>query len=1144
TEDGESVSQIVEITVTGEEDGPVITGGATGDVEEDGTQTATGSLSVTDADATDDPAFTAQEGTEGTLGTFDVTVDGVWTYTLDNAAAQVLAGGEEFTETFTVFATTEDGESVSQIVEITVTGEEDGPVITGTATGDVEEDGTQSASGTLFVSDADATDDPTFTAQEGTEGAYGTFEVTVGGVWTYTLDNAAAQALAGGQVVEETFTVTAVTADEESVSRTVTIVVTGEEDAPTISGTSSGAVAEDGTLSTTGALTVSDADENDSPSFTAQSGTAGLYGTFFVTTAGAWTYTLNNALAQALSGTDIASETFEVEATTTDGETVTQTVTISVAGEEDAPIIAGTASGAVYEDEVFSVTGALTVTDADANDTPAFTAQENAEGAYGTFSIDSTGNWTYTLDNAAAQALERDETVIETFTVQATTADGESVSQVVSITVTGTNEAPTVPDVVLVANLTNNSGFENGFLDWQQIAGPQVGPNGEYIDNSYNYSFVIDDTGELIDGDNFVADISFSGWLDQWNDGPNRGTVFGPSLISNEFVGYAGDIVTFVYRPFAGGDAASITAVLINVDTGERTLVFFEETPVGGSSATKFIDVPISEEGNFQIEFIVGSFDATDGGFVGARLVIGTAGIIREGVQEGESQTFEPIQFLGSATDPESDTLSVSSVQTFSAGGATVSIDGDGNILYETGTAFDYLNAGQTVTDTFTFTVSDGNGGITTATASIDVVGTGSSEEGEALSYAPVANETARSESNSSPVPIETTGTALSVNDPLTSGTVTYSFLPGAQSGSGITAYSAAQQAAAIAALALWAEISGLTIAEAGDGESATIRFLNSTGETYAATFDSSYGSTIVTNPDYLETQAPANGTYGFLTLLHETGHALGLEHATGDLTHAQSIMSWQSPDILGVDWYNSQGNWIYAQTPMIEDIAAIQATYGSNPVTRSGDTVYGFNSSEAGTLYDFSANSDPVLTIYDAGGVDALDFSGWDAPALINLNPGSYSSVNGMTNNIGIAFGTIIEKAIGGAGDDVLIGTARAETLDGGAGRDTLTGGSGADTFVIAHSDLADVIVDFEVGVDRLDLQALLAANFGEEDLEDYIQVSRDGADVVIQVDQDGTGKTSDFKDVAVLQSIEAGGIIDFVFSDNGVQNTDAVVA
>ncbi|MEM9632704.1 MAG: VCBS domain-containing protein [Pseudomonadota bacterium] len=1147
TEDGEVVTQDVTITVTGEEDGPVITGDATGEVEEDAeVLTTSGTLNVSDADGSDDPTFTPQEGTAGIYGTFEVNAAGLWTYTLDNASAQVLAGGEEFEEVFTVEATTEDGEVVTQDVTITVTGEEDGLVITGDASGEVEEDGALTDSGTLIVSDPDASDTPSFQVQTGTNGDYGVFEITEGGNWTYTLDNAAAQALAGGQSVAEIFQVEAQTADGETITGSVTVTVTGEEDAPVITGTDTGAVAEDGAANASGSLTVTDADEADEPTFTAQTGTAGVYGTFAITSAGNWTYALDNAAAQALAGEEVAIETFQVEARTEDGETVIRTITISVSGQEDSPVISGVLTGEVFENEVFTASGTLVASDPDAADNPSFIAQAGVEGAYGTFEIAANGEWVYTLDNDAAQSLERGEVATENFTVQAVTLDGESVEQIVSISVTGTNEAPEVPDIVLVANLTNNSGFENGFVDWQQITGPQTGPNGEEIVSNYQYSFIIDESGELIDGDNYVADISFSGWLDQWNDGPNRGTVYGPSLLSNEFAGYAGDIVTFVYRPFAGGDAASITAVLINVDTGERTLVFFEETPVGGSTETRSIDVPISEDGNFQIEFIVGSFDATDGGFVGARLVIGTAGIVRKGVLAGDSQTFEPVQFLENATDPEGDTLSLYSVASTSAYGASVSIV-DGQVVYDTGDAFDFLGEGETVTDTFTYTISDGNGGFTMATASVDVVGAaGEGEEVEvaALTYAPVADQALPAETHSDPAPVKTTGTAMEVHDALPSTTITYAFPSTGLGSNGLSAYTAAQQAAAIMALALWAEISGLTIAEAAEGETATIRFINSTNIDYAETHEADGLSTILTNPDFLKTLTPLIGTYGFFTLLHEAGHALGLEHDDGSLTQMQTVMSLRSPDSIGVDWWNAEGVWIYAQTPMVEDIAAIQAEYGSNPTTRAGDTIYGFNGTETGTIYDFSANTDPVLTIYDAGGVDALDFSGWGAPAIINLNPGSYSSVNGMTNNIGLAFGTVIEKAIGGAGDDVLIGTARAETLDGGAGRDTLTGGAGADTFVLGHGDVADVIVDFEAGVDRLDLQALLAANFGPDDVDDYIQVTRQGDDVVVRVDRDGAGETSDFKDVALLQSVEAGGVIDFVFSDNGVQTTESVVA
>lgn len=56
-----------------------------------------------------------------------------------------------------------------------------------------------------------------------------------------------------------------------------------------------------------------------------------------------------------------------------------------------------------------------------------------------------------------------------------------------------------------------------------------------------------------------------------------------------------------------------------------------------------------------------------------------------------------------------------------------------------------------------------------------------------------------------------------------------------------------------------------------------------------------------------------------------------------------------------------------------------------------------------------------------------------------------------------------------GGGGHDILLGGAGADTLDGGSGRDTLTGGSGADHFVLRRGGGADVVRDFEDGIDRI---------------------------------------------------------------------------
>jgi Ca2+-binding RTX toxin-like protein len=59
----------------------------------------------------------------------------------------------------------------------------------------------------------------------------------------------------------------------------------------------------------------------------------------------------------------------------------------------------------------------------------------------------------------------------------------------------------------------------------------------------------------------------------------------------------------------------------------------------------------------------------------------------------------------------------------------------------------------------------------------------------------------------------------------------------------------------------------------------------------------------------------------------------------------------------------------------------------------------------------------------------------------------------------------------LGGAGNDSLSGGAGDDILEDGAGADTLTGGGDRDIFVLRADGQADVITDFDVSRDRLDL-------------------------------------------------------------------------
>ena len=157
---------------------------------------------------------------------------------------------------------------------------------------------------------------------------------------------------------------------------------------------------------------------------------------------------------------------------------------------------------------------------------------------------------------------------------------------------------------------------------------------------------------------------------------------------------------------------------------------------------------------------------------------------------------------------------------------------------------------------------------------------------------------------------------------------------------------------------------------------------------------------------------------------MHEIGHALGMSHPGNynaeegvTLTYEANAEYYQDSlqyTIMSYFASSSTGavRTSFAATPMAHDIAAIQSLYGVNLTTRTGDTVYGFNSNAGRAAFDFSQNTLPVIAIWDAGGIDTLDFSGWSSNSRIDLAPGASSDGGGQTFNVQIAFGTLIENA------------------------------------------------------------------------------------------------------------------------------------
>ncbi len=347
---------------------------------------------------------------------------------------------------------------------------------------------------------------------------------------------------------------------------------------------------------------------------------------------------------------------------------------------------------------------------------------------------------------------------------------------------------------------------------------------------------------------------------------------------------------------------------------------------------------------------------------------------------------------------------------------------------------------------------------------------------------------------------------------------LTYTFLTAKPAGfdnslGTFSAFNAQQKAQAVLSMQSWADVAKVSFTQAASGGDGHMTFGNySNGSAGGAAFAylpsgnsrTDGQSWYLVDNSYKVNTTPDNGNYGRQTLTHEIGHTLGLSHpgdynagegnpSYKDATYAEdtrgySVMSYWSES-------NTDQNFVkggapsYSSAPLLDDIAAVQQLYGANMSTRAGDTVYGFNSTAGRDFYSAtSASSKVVFSVWDGGGKDTLDFSGFTQNQKINLNAASFSDVGGMVGNVSIAKGVVVENAVGGSGNDLLIGNAAANDLKGGAGNDiiyggggadSLTGGAGADIFVFGASSDSnragqDTIRDFVSGQDKIDVSAI----------------------------------------------------------------------
>jgi serralysin len=264
---------------------------------------------------------------------------------------------------------------------------------------------------------------------------------------------------------------------------------------------------------------------------------------------------------------------------------------------------------------------------------------------------------------------------------------------------------------------------------------------------------------------------------------------------------------------------------------------------------------------------------------------------------------------------------------------------------------------------------------------------------------------------------------------------------------------------------------------------------------------------------DFAETKV---GTYEFMTMVHELGHALGLKHAhegggVGGISVPSnrdsleySAMTYHSyipkPTENAPESGYTNEDFGFPQTFMMYDIAALQAMYGPDFGFRNTNTVYRWSPTTGETIVNGVGQGAPgdgfggaanriFLTLWDGGGTDTYDFSNFTTKVVADLTPGGYVALgSGQRAYLGNGYyargnifnalqyngdrRSLIENATGGSASDTLKGNAVNNTLKGEAGNDLVAGGLGNDMLwggIGADAFLFNTSLEPRTNVDRI---------------------------------------------------------------------------
>ncbi|MEM5584244.1 Ig-like domain-containing protein [Roseibium sp. AS2] len=475
-------------------------------------------------------------------------------------------------------------------------------------------------------SDADVSDSHTFSID--TTGTLGTVTNNNDGSFSYD-PNGQFEHLAAGETATDAFSYTVDDGNGGAATETVTVTITGQNDAPVALAVTAVAQ-EDGPFITVTA-DFSDLDASDSHTFSID--TTGTLGTVTNNNDGSFSYDPNGQFEHLAAG-ETATDAFSYTVDDGNGGTATETVTVTITGQNDAPV--ALAVTAVAQEDGPFITVTADFSDLDASDSHTFSI--DTTGTLGTVTNNNDGSFSYD-PNGQFEHLAAGETATDTFSYTVDDGNGGAATETVTVTVTitGQNDAPVA--LAVAASAAEDGPFITVTADFSDL------------DASDSHTFSIDTTGTL-------------GTVTNNNDG------------------------TFAYDPngqfehLAAGETAT-DAFSYTVDDGN------------GGTATETVTVTITGQNDAPVALAVTAVAQEDGPFITV-----TADFSDLDASDGHTFSIDTTGTLGTVTN-----------------------NNDGTFAYDPNGQFEHLAAGETATDTFSYTVDDGHGGTATETVTVTVEG-------------------------------------------------------------------------------------------------------------------------------------------------------------------------------------------------------------------------------------------------------------------------------------------------------------------------------------------------------------------------------------------------------------------------------------